>query len=57
MLHGLGVAFPATMIDFHYKWTLSQAVSSVASGAHLQDDQMRLDTQFMNMGEKTKWYT
>lgn len=57
MLHGLGVAFPATMIDFHYKWTLSQAVSSVASGAHLQDDQMKLDTQFMNMGEKTKWNT
>lgn len=57
MLHVFGVAFPTVMIDFHCKSTLSQAVSSVASGVHLQDDRMRLDTQFINMGEKTKWYT
>lgn len=53
MLHVLGVAFPAKMMDLPCKLTLSYLVSSVASGIHLQDDWMRLDVGFMNVGEKT----
>lgn len=55
MLHALGVAFPAMMMDLHCKLSLSSLVFSVASGIHLQDDWMRLDIGFINVGEKTNW--